>query len=69
MTPYNDQLALARRWDKAVDAGSPLTAQTGYLLSDTTRLSQPMGQFQNWYDKLFYWSGEALGWRYLKGLT
>ena len=25
--PYNEQLALARRWDKAVDAGSPITAQ------------------------------------------
>ena len=25
--PYNDQLALARRWDKVVDSGSPLTAQ------------------------------------------
>ena len=27
MKPYNEQLALARRWDKCVDAGSPLTAQ------------------------------------------
>lgn len=27
MKPYNEQLATARRWDKAVDAGSPITAQ------------------------------------------
>ena len=25
--PYNEWLALARRWDKSVDAGSPISAQ------------------------------------------
>lgn len=38
-------------------------------IPDQQRLAQPMGQFQNWYDKLFYWSGDFLGWRYLKGLA
>ena len=28
MKSYNEQLALARRWDKCVDAGSPITAQS-----------------------------------------
>lgn len=36
-------------------------------IPDQQRLAQPMGQFQNWCDKLFYWSGDFLGWRYLKG--
>jgi len=35
-------------------------------ISDKTRLDQDMGQFQVWYGKVFYWSGERLGWRYLK---
>jgi hypothetical protein len=33
--------------------------------TDSWRLSQPMGQFQFWCGKLFYWSGEFLGWRYI----
>lgn len=37
-------------------------------VSDAQRLAQPMGQFQNWHDKLFCWSGGFLGWRYVKGL-
>lgn len=36
-------------------------------ISDKQRLEQPMGQFQNWCGKLFCYSGERLGWRYLKG--
>lgn len=36
-------------------------------ISDKQRLEQPMGQFQNWCSKLFCYSGEQLGWRYLKG--
>lgn len=36
-------------------------------ISDAERLALPMGQFQLWYDKLFYYNGERLGWRYLKG--
>ena len=35
-------------------------------ISDTVRLDQPMGQFQNWYGKLFYYHSERLGWRYIK---
>jgi len=37
-------------------------------ISDKDRLEQSMGQFQNYYGKLFYYSGERLGWRYLKGV-
>ena len=36
-------------------------------ISDKDRLEQPMGQFQNWCGKLFYYHGQRLGWRYLKG--
>jgi hypothetical protein len=32
--PYNEQLALARRWDKAVDFGSPMSAWTPDMLRD-----------------------------------
>jgi hypothetical protein len=35
-------------------------------ISDNVRLKQPMGQFQNWYGKLFYYHSERLGWRYIK---
>lgn len=28
--PYNEQLEIARRWDRAVDAGSPITARYLY---------------------------------------
>ncbi len=28
----------------------------------------PMGQFEAWCGKLFYYSGEFLGWRYIKEL-
>jgi len=37
-------------------------------LSDKDRLAQDMGQWQVWENKLFYWSGDKLGWRYLKGV-
>lgn len=37
-------------------------------ISDKDRLDQQMGQFQNYYGKLFYYSGERLGWRYIKGV-
>jgi hypothetical protein len=37
-------------------------------ISDKDRLVVQMGQFQNWYGKLFYYSGERLGWRYVKGV-
>lgn len=36
-------------------------------IPDAVRLSQPMGQFQLWHQKLFYYHSE-LGWRYMKGL-
>ena len=36
-------------------------------VSDTDRLNNCMGQFQLWHNKLFYYSGEFLGWRYIKG--
>jgi hypothetical protein len=35
-------------------------------INDADRLAQSMGQFQMWEGKLFYWSGERLGWRYIK---
>lgn len=35
-------------------------------ISDECRLAQTMGQFQLWEGKLFYYSGERLGWRYIK---
>ena len=37
-------------------------------ISDKDRLEQPMGQFQNYYGKLFYYHGQRLGWRYLRGV-
>ena len=37
-------------------------------ISDNDRLGQEMGQFQNYYGKLFYYSGERLGWRYINGV-
>lgn len=36
--------------------------------TDKERLVQQMGQFQNYYGKLFYYHGERLGWRYIKGV-
>jgi len=36
-------------------------------IPDEVRLAHPMGQFQAWYGKLFYYSGPRLGWRYLRG--
>lgn len=30
--PYNEQLEIARRWDRAVDAGSPITARSSHEL-------------------------------------
>lgn len=38
-------------------------------LSDKDRLAQPMGQFELWYGKLFYYHSPKLGFRYLKGLA
>lgn len=38
-------------------------------ISDADRLAQPMGKYMEWCGKLFYWSGDFLGWRYLKDLT
>lgn len=35
-------------------------------ISDQDRLAHSMGQFQLWCGKLFYWSGQRLGWRYIK---
>lgn len=35
-------------------------------INDSERLSQQMGQFQLWCGKIFYWSGQRLGWRYLR---
>ena len=39
---------------------------TDCYLSDAERLSVQMGQFVSWCGHLFYWSGDFLGWRYLK---
>ncbi len=38
------------------------------IFTDKERLVHQMGQFQNYYGKLFYYSGERLGWRYIKGV-
>ena len=38
------------------------------IFTDRERLVHQMGQFQNYYGKLFYYSGEHLGWRYIKGV-
>ncbi len=38
------------------------------IFTDRERLVHQMGQFQNYYGKLFYYSGERLGWRYIKGV-
>lgn len=35
-------------------------------VQDHVRLSNTMGQFQYWCGHLFYWSGDFLGWRYIK---
>lgn len=37
--------------------------------TDAQRLAQHMGQFQNWYDKLFEYRSYHLGWCYIKGVT
>jgi hypothetical protein len=37
-------------------------------ISDATKLSQPMGQFELWYNKLFIYWNENLGWRYIRGI-
>ena len=37
-------------------------------ISDKERLVVSMGQYQSWCGKLFYWSGDRLGWRYIKGI-
>mgnify|MGYP003587146185 CR=1 FL=1 len=34
MKPYNEWLALARRYDKAVDFGSPMSAWTPAMLKE-----------------------------------
>lgn len=58
---------------KPVLQNFPIQAEAGRQMvaayvSDVQRLAQPMGQFWNWHDKLFYWSGDFLGWRYVKDL-
>lgn len=40
----------------------------GSYVSDNIRLGICMGQYHEWHGKLFYWSGNELGWKYLKGL-
>jgi hypothetical protein len=40
-----------------------------YETVEEARLAQPMGQFDNWNDKLFMWVGPELGWMYIKGLV
>ena len=37
-------------------------------ISDATRVAQQMGQYQLWCGKLFRWSGERLGWRFIKDI-
>jgi hypothetical protein len=38
-------------------------------LTDAEKLSQPMGQFEAWFGKLFaHWGNERLGFRYLRDL-
>lgn len=37
-------------------------------ISDEVKVQQVMGQFDVWCDKLFYYSGERLGWRFLRDL-
>ncbi len=35
---------------------------------DKDLLKPEMGQFQNYYGKLFLYQGDKLGWRYIKGV-
>ncbi len=35
---------------------------------DKDLLKPEMGQFQNYYGKLFLYQGDELGWRYIKGI-
>jgi hypothetical protein len=37
-----------------------------YMFRDRALLEHPMGQFQNYYSRLFVHQGEELGWRYIK---
>lgn len=39
-----------------------------YMFRDKALLEHQMGQFQNYYGKLFYYQGEQRGWRYIKGV-
>lgn len=41
----------------------------GPYVSAEARNAHPMGQFQVWCSKLFYYSGPFLGWRYLRGIS
>lgn len=34
-------------------------------ISEAARLALPMGQFERWFGKLFYYGGPTLGWRYI----
>lgn len=42
--PYNEQLALARRWDKCVDFGSPISSWTLEMLQEYRRLHETAEQ-------------------------
>lgn len=37
-------------------------------LTDVEKLSQPMGQFEAWFGKLFVYWDARLGFRYVRGL-
>ena len=37
-------------------------------ISDKDKLSNQMGQFDVWCNKLFYWKGPVIGWRFIKDL-
>lgn len=39
-----------------------------YMFRDLALLDHQMGQFQNYYGRLFVHQGEELGWRYIKGV-
>lgn len=37
-------------------------------IPDHEKLNKPLGQFEIWYGKLFYYHSEKLGWRYIKDI-
>ena len=38
-------------------------------IPDADRLSQPMGQYMVWHQKLFRFASDSVGWRFVKDIS